>query len=143
MKVKLAYIILGILIVLSIALAYDAFTSYVNPYLTVSQVVENSPAYANKEVRVLGMIVNGSIGWNGSTSMSFNLTDLKSDIAVSYQGTPPQINDGQQVVVIGKVVSAHHLSSSQMLVKCPSKYEGDQTSLLTDPVVLAAIALGG
>ena len=144
MKIKPAYVILAILAILSIVLAYDAFTSYVNPYLTVSQIVENGAAYVNKEVQVLGLVANGSVGWNGSASISFNLTDLKSELAVLYQGPPPQnFNEGQQVVVIGRLVSLYHMDSSQMLVKCPSKYEGQQNSLLTDPIFVIAMVLGG
>lgn len=144
MKIKPAYLVLTIMAILSIVLAYDAFTSYVNPYLTVSQVVENGAAYMNKEVQVLGLVANGSVGWNGSASISFNLTDQKSELAVLYQGLPPQnFNEGQQVVVIGKLVSPYHMDSSQMLVKCPSKYEGQQNSLLTDPIFVIAMILGG
>ncbi|MFQ5999935.1 MAG: cytochrome c maturation protein CcmE [Candidatus Bathyarchaeia archaeon] len=145
MKIKYTYIIVIVLIVLSGALAYDAFSSYVSPYLTVSQVVENSAAYYNKEeIQVIGTVANGSVTY-GNTFMVFNLTDEEFAIKVNYTGTPrpPQgFQPGGQVVVIGKLVSPSTIEGYDMLVKCPSKYEGGEKSLLTDPVFLVAILLG-
>jgi cytochrome c-type biogenesis protein CcmE len=142
MRIRYTYIIVGALIVVSIILAYDAFTSYINPYLSVSEIVENNAAYINKEVQVLGTVVNGSSGWEDG-SFLFNLTDGQHAIKVRYEGSLPQnFKEGQQVVVIGKVVSDYHLNASEMLVKCPSKYEGGETSLLNNPVFLIAIIIG-
>ncbi len=133
------------LIVLSGALAYDAFTSYISPYLTVSQVVENSATYHNKEeIQVIGTVVNGSTRWKENGSLQgFDLTDEEYIINVTYtRSLPPGFNDAEQVVVIGKLVSPGTIEGYDMLVKCPSKYEGEGKSLLADPVFLAAILLG-
>jgi cytochrome c-type biogenesis protein CcmE len=131
------------LIVVSGALAYDAFTSYMNPYLTVSQVVENSATYYSKEeIQVIGTVANGSVRYE-NTSMVFNLVDEKSVLKVNYEGSPPQnFQEGKQVVVIGKLLSTGVLEAHEMLVKCPSKYGGGGESLLTDPIFLIAILLG-
>lgn len=143
MKNKYTYIIVGVLIVVSIILAYDASTSYINPYLTVSEIAKNNAKYINEEVQVLGLVVNGSSGWVEDYSFFFNLTDGQYTIKVIYQGNLPSgFNEGQQVVVIGTLVSPYNLNASEMLVKCPSKYEGEETSLLIDPVFLIAIILG-
>lgn len=143
MKIKYTYIIVGALIVVSIILAYDAFTSYINPYLSVSEIAENNAAYANQNVQVLGTVANGSRGWAEDGSFLFNLTDGQHTIKVTYNGGPPQnFNEDQQVVVVGNVVSPHHLNASEILVKCPSKYEGEETSLLSNPVFLIAIIIG-
>ncbi len=143
MKIKYTYIIVGALIVVSIILAYDAFTSYINPYLSVSEIAENNATYINKEVQVLGTIVNGSSGWAEDSSFLFNLTDGQYEIKVTFEGSPPpNFNEGQEVVVIGELVSHYHLNATEMLVKCPSKYEGGETSLLTNPVFLIAMIIG-
>lgn len=130
---------------LSGALAYDAFTSYMNPYLTVSQVVENSAAHNNREeIRVIGTVANGSVTYENGL-MVFNLTDEESVIKVNYTGTPrpPQgFQPGGQVVIIGKLVSQKTIEGFDMLVKCPSKYEGQGESLLANPFFLAATLLG-
>lgn len=144
MKIKYTYIIIVILIVVSVILAYDAFSSYINPYLNVSEIVENNATYINSgEVQVLGIVVNGSSGWADDGSFLFNLTDGRHAIKVTFELSPPQnFQEGQQVVVIGKLVSRYHLNASEILVKCPSKYEGGESSLLTNPVFLIAIIIG-
>jgi cytochrome c-type biogenesis protein CcmE len=143
MKIKYTYIIIGALIAVSIILAYDAFTSYMNRYYTVSEIVENNTAYINEKIRVLGTIVNGSRGWTEDGFLLFNLTDGRNTIKVIYKGSSPQnFKEGQQVVVIGKLVSPNRLDASEMLVKCPSKYEGGETSLLSNPIFLIAIIIG-
>jgi len=130
------------LIVLSGALAYDAFSSYISPYLTVSQVVRNSETYLNGNIKVLGTVANGSVTYE-NTSMVFNLVDEESTVKVNYTGSPPpNFQEGTQVVVIGKLVSPDTIEGYDMLVKCPSKYEGGGKSLLADPIFLAAILLG-
>lgn len=143
MKSRYTFIIIGALIVVSIILAYDAFTSYISPYLSVSEIAENSAAYTNKEVQVLGTVVNGSSRWAEDSSFLFNLTDGQHTLGVTYVGNlPPSFNEGQQAVVIGNLVSPYNLHASEMLVKCPSKYAGGESSLLADPVFLIAIVLG-
>lgn len=143
MKAKFTYVIVCSLIVVSIILAYDAFTSYINPYLSVSEICTKSASYIDKKVQVLGTAVNGSSGWTEDGSFIFNLTDGQYTIRVTYGGNLPQgFNEGQQVVAIGNLVSANNLDASEMLIKCPSKYEGGEASLLADPVFLIAITLG-
>lgn len=143
MKTEYTYIIVGVFIVVSIVIAYDASTSYINPYLSVSDVVENSTAHVNEEVQVLGNVVNGSLDRTEDGSFIFNLTDGQKMIKVTYNGNLPQgFNEDQQAVVIGNIVSPYHLNASKMLVQCPSKYEGEEASLLTDPVFLIAVVLG-
>lgn len=141
-KVKYTYIIAIVVVVLSGVLAYDAFSSYINPYLTVSQVVRSPATYLDEDIQVLGTIANGSVTYK-DLSMVFNLIDEESMIKVNYTGSPPQsFQEAEQVVVIGKLVSPGTLEGYEMLVKCPSKYEGEGRSLLGDPIFLAAILLG-
>jgi len=141
MRVKGTYIVAIILLALSVLLAYNAFTSYINPYLSVSQVTENSALYLNKNVQILGNVANGTI--QSGSPLRFNLTDDKSSLRVSHYGPMPQnFNEGQQIVVIGRLVSTDMVEASQILVKCPSKYEGENVSIFADPVFLVAILLG-
>lgn len=143
MRIKYTHLIVVVLVVLSGALAYDAFTSYINPYLTTSQVVRDNQAYLNKRVQILGTIVNGSTQIRENGTLIFNLTDGKTTIKVSYQGNPPQnFREGEQVVVIGELVSFCMMEASQILVKCPSKYESGGDSLLAEPIFLTALLLG-
>lgn len=123
MNFKPVHIIVVALIVISAILAYDAFTSYINPYLTVSQVAGNDE-YINKEVQILATVVSGSTGWGEDGSLLFKLTDGEATIDVTFSGTMPQnFKEGQKIVAIGTLNSPYHLNAAQLLVKCPSKYE--------------------
>ncbi len=132
------------MIVISGALAYDAFTSYMKPYMTVSQVVQNSSEYREEKIQIIGIVANGSVTYENATIV-FNLTDEESAIKINFVGSPPQnFQEGVQVVVIGSLVSSNTLEADEMLVKCPSKYEGEGEgdSLLTNPIFLIAVFLG-
>jgi cytochrome c-type biogenesis protein CcmE len=143
MKIKYTYLIVGALIVVSIILAYDAFTSYINPYLSVSDIAENNAEYVNmEEIKVLGTAVNGSSGWAEDGSFLFNLTDGQSTIKVTSKSRPEIFVEGEQVLVEGKLVSPYHLNASEIFFTCKSEYEGGETSLLSNPVFLIAIIIG-
>ena len=123
MKLKPVHIIVVVLIVVSAILAYDAFTSYINPYLTVSQVVEDDK-YINNEVQILATIANGSVQWGEDGSLLFDITDGQATITVTYSGSQPQgFKEGQKVVAVGVLTSPNHMNATQLLLKCPSKYE--------------------
>ena len=123
MNVRPVHIVVVALIVLSGILAYDAFTSYINPYLTVSEVAGNDK-YSDKDVQILATVANGSTQWGEDGSMLFAITDGQATLTVTYSGTKPQsYKEGQQIVVIGTRTTPDHVNATQLLVKCPSKYE--------------------
>ncbi|MCW3141231.1 MAG: cytochrome c maturation protein CcmE [Methanophagales archaeon] len=123
MKIKAVHVIVIVLVALSAIFAYDAFTSYINPYLTVSQVAGND-RYIGKEVQILDTVATGSLNLREDGSLLFDLTDGQATIAVTYSGIPPQgLKEGQKIVVIGMLTSPSHVNATQLLVKCPSKYE--------------------
>ncbi len=123
MKLKPVHIIVALLIVVSAILAIDAFSSYVNPYSTVSEIAGDD-SYIGREVQILADIANRSIHWDEAGSLLFNITDGEATIAVTYSGVPPQsFTDRQKVVAIGVQTTPYHMNATQLLVKCPSKYE--------------------
>ena len=123
MKIKPVHIIVVALVVLSAILAFDAFSSFINPYLTVSDVVVNEE-YIGKEIQILDTVANGSVNLREDGSLLFNLTDGQATIAVTYSGIQPQgFKEGQKIIVIGRLTSPYHVNATQLLVKCPSKYE--------------------
>ena len=104
--------------------------------------VRNNATYLNENIQVLGTVANGSVTYINASTV-FNLIDEQTMIKVNYARSQPQnFQEGEQVVVIGKLISPNTMEATQMLVKCPSKYEGEGKSLLTDPVFLAAVLLG-
>ncbi|MHC1636139.1 MAG: cytochrome c maturation protein CcmE [Candidatus Methanospirareceae archaeon] len=123
MKIKPVYIIAVIFIVACFVIAYDAFTSYINPYLTVSEVAGNDK-YIGKEIQILATVENKSVYMGEDGSLHFNITDGYISIKVTYTGSiPPGFKEGRKIVVIGEPTSPYHIDATQILVKCPSKYE--------------------
>jgi cytochrome c-type biogenesis protein CcmE len=141
-RAKYTYLIAIVLVLVSGVLAYDAFTSYMDPYLTVSEVEADGDSYLDSDVQVMGTVANGSLAYDKGR-MVFDLVEGESVVRVDYAGSPPQnFQEGGQVVVSGKLVSADTLEATSMLVKCPSKYEGEGESLLADPIFLVTILVG-
>jgi len=121
MKLNPLHIIVICLMVLGGILAYDALTSSMNPYMTVSEVTRD-PVHLNTDVQVLATVATWSMDTAGT--MHIVLTDGNASIEVFYTGVPPQgLTQGQKIVAIGELSSAHQLNATQLLVKCPSKYE--------------------
>jgi cytochrome c-type biogenesis protein CcmE len=143
MRIKRTHLLILALVGLSVILFFDAFNSYIDPYLTATQLRKNSPVYLNKNIQSIGRIVNGSISWKEDGTLLFDLSDEESTIRVAYKGNMPQnFKEGEQAVVVGKLISINTIEASEILLKCPSKYEGEQDSLLTEPVFIMAILLG-
>lgn len=124
--------------------AYNALMTYVDPYYTVSQVVDNPGPYLNRQIQVMGTVVNGSAEQGSDGSLSFSLTDEESTINVVYRGDPvTSFAEGQQSVAVGKLVSPQTFQAFQILVKCPSKYDSqEQTSLFSTPLFPIALLVG-
>lgn len=142
MKIQGKHLVAAILLVVSIGLAYDSLNNYVNPYLTVSDVVNNPSEYQGSNLQVMGTYVPGSMTRRDDGTLIFTLTDGTSDIAVNYKGTPPQdLESSESIVAIGKLIDDESMESNQLLVKCPSKYEAEQPQN-TDAIFYGTMVLG-
>ncbi|MCW3131813.1 MAG: cytochrome c maturation protein CcmE [Candidatus Methanospirare jalkutatii] len=122
---KIKWLLVVLLVVLCAFLLFDAFSSYINPYQSVSEVALHSERYLNKNVQILGRIHGLKFHENGS--LSFELIELESEkkasLEVFYAGIPPQnIREGQRVVVVGKLMEPNRVNAEKLLTKCPSKY---------------------
>jgi cytochrome c-type biogenesis protein CcmE len=121
MTIKPIHIVVLVLLILSVILAYEVVISSLNPYVTVSQVAGNSD-YLQQEIQILATVANFSVDDQGAFLVY--LTDGNSTITVHYTGVPPQgLKTGQQVVAIGMLTAPGQMNATQILVKCPSKYE--------------------
>jgi len=121
MTIKPIHIVVLVLLIMSAILAYDVVTSSLNPYLTVSQVAGTSN-YPQQEIQILASVANFSVDEQGA--LLVDLTDGNSTITAHYSGVPPQgMKTGQKIVAIGVLSAPGRLNATQLLVKCPSKYE--------------------
>ena len=141
MKLQKKHVIAVVLLALSVGLAYDSVSNYVNPYVSITDVVANAEQYHGKSMQVIGEFIPESLERSDDGSMSFLITDGESEIEVHYTGAPPQnLEQGSEVVVLGSLSEAGILETSSLLVKCPSKYEGDDQQGVSH-VFLAGMAV--
>ncbi len=125
-KKKLKFIIGGLLITCAIvALVYTGVRDSMVYYHTPSEIMTKSSEIYNKGIRISGHIQDGSINWDGNKlDLTFNITDGKQNIPVVYHGVVPDtFKYGVEVVVEGKLNTENIFHATQLLAKCPSKYE--------------------
>jgi cytochrome c-type biogenesis protein CcmE len=98
-------------------------------YLEVSEFAERMETIVGEKVRVNGAVVADSIHYDtAKREMTFILKDTEGPqkLNVIYHGAPPDLvdRDGVTIVAEGKYSPEKKLFvSSNLLVKCPSKYE--------------------
>ncbi|MCK4722443.1 MAG: cytochrome c maturation protein CcmE, partial [Dehalococcoidia bacterium] len=76
-------------------------------------------------VRVAGKIADSPVNWNAEDlEFSFTITEGSDAMAVIYQGAKPSgFKAGSNILVEGKYHSDGIFRASQLIMKCPSKYE--------------------
>lgn len=111
----------GVLIALFLIYGAGTFKDSLTPYVSIQEATTTAG-----RVQVVGQLVPGSTEYlEGSKELSFGLQDEEGQsLTVRYDGVKPgNLEDAKEIVVIGTyadgVFQAQHL-----LVKCPSKYQG-------------------
>ena len=129
----------GIMVIAIMIPIYLAFTLMISSqsYLTVSEV--SSGGYEEKNVAVLGRVVNGSITAVGN-QLVFNITDGLKVLAVYYKGSA-NLSDMDEVVVKGIYSKKIGVEAQQILTGCASTYVGPQSSIFQDPVILFGLVI--
>jgi len=149
MKIQGKHILIIVLAALSVGLAYDSIANYMNPYIPVSDIANNQAQYQGKSLQIIGVVEPGSLIRSDDGSLSFTLLDEDGSgrgILITYHGVPPQNleQEGNKVVVLGTLGSDGEIQSTQLLVKCPSKYEAeDQQGYSHIFLAVIAVALLG
>jgi cytochrome c-type biogenesis protein CcmE len=123
MRIKKAPIIGGVVIVLAIGLALNAFQSSLTPYVTIAEAKAHG-----RPVQVAGMTENGSDQYDLNTNkLVFTLReDGGAKMVVEYDGARPgNFDDATKIVAIGCYAKEKNVfEARELLVKCPTKYEG-------------------
>ena len=120
---KKSYIVGGLVVVLAMVMAMYSFKSTLTSYVTVSE------AKASKRpVQVAGMVVEGTDRYDlERNNLIFVLREDGGDqMQVEYDGPRPgNFDNVTKVVAIGKYEPKEKVfMARELLVKCPSKYEG-------------------
>ena len=128
MKKKTRMAAVAIILVATIGfVAYAMLNLFVDPYLSVDQVVEDPDSYMGRTVQVKGAYQAGSL-----TTTIDNVTLIMEGnnftLTVLILGETPNLIDGQEIVAIGMLQSALLIHATKILTSCPSKYEATTTS---------------
>lgn len=129
-KKKVKFIVGGSIIITAIAyLAYAGMrdTNVLIYYNTPTELLAKGEAAYNKGIRISGRIEDGSISWDANKlDLNFRITDGKHTIPVTYHGiVPDTFKYGVDVVIEGKLNADKSFKATELLAKCPSKYEAE------------------
>ena len=120
---KKSYIIGAVVVIGAMAMAMYSFQATLTAYVSVSEAKESS-----RPVQVAGFVVKGSKRFDFKNNMLvFTLQeDNGTQMAVEYDGPKPaNFDDVSKVVSVGKYNKKKQaFEASELLVKCPTKYEG-------------------
>ncbi len=123
---SLKFIIGGVLILGAILFAtVMSFQSNTVYYMTLQEFNAQKAKYAGQVVRINGPLDQSSIQIDQKNLvLNFNLKDGKIVQPVVYRGViPDTLTSGESVVAEGKLDAQGVFQASNILVKCPSKYE--------------------
>jgi cytochrome c-type biogenesis protein CcmE len=134
-KIKLRFVIVGLVVIAAMLfLAISSFQGNSMYYLTVpelkAQAQTDGAAFFDKMVRVSGPLHKESIDWNAKTlTLKFHINEAGDMFPVVFVGPiPDTMENGETVVVEGKYTREGVFNASNILVKCPSKYEPATTN---------------
>lgn len=115
----------AVLILAMSCLLYLSFEDSVSYYLTVSEFLDKGSEVHDRRVRVVGKVVEGSIDWNAKElELRFAIVESDATLPIVYEGAKPNgFKAHANVLVDGKYDSDKIFRASQILMKCPSKYE--------------------
>ena len=123
---KKRYLIGGVFLALVVGyLFYLSFGSSVSYYVTVSEFTTRGTELYDTTVRVAGKIADSPIDWDAENlELRFYITEGGDTLAVIYHGASPSgFKAGANILVEGKYDSDGIFRASQIIMKCPSKYE--------------------
>ncbi|KAA0253896.1 cytochrome c maturation protein CcmE [Acidobacteria bacterium ACD] len=121
---KKAYWAGGILILAFLALGLTTFSKSMTPYVSFDEAQK-----AGRTVQVMGGLAKDSTKYDAATNtLRFVLVDeaTKATLPVAYRDVKPaNFEDAVSIVAIGKY-SDGAFHAEKLLVKCPSKYQGEE-----------------
>ncbi|NQU64602.1 MAG: cytochrome c maturation protein CcmE [SAR324 cluster bacterium] len=126
-KKSIKILVGGILIIAVIVGIFVSVSSEnMTYYYTPTEILAHPEKYADKRIRVMGLVEVGSIQWfSKETKLVFKISDeTKQILKVEYKGARPDMfREGQGVVVEGKLEGNSHLAASVLLVKHSEEYK--------------------
>lgn len=117
----------GIFVVVIVVgyLFYSGFRGSMIYYYKVGEILAQKDTLMDKGIRISGKVLEGSVNYDTKTlQLDFIAFEEGAQIPVRYTGViPDTFKEGEEVVLEGKLSSAGVFEATNILVKCPSKYE--------------------
>ena len=115
----------GILLAVVAYLLYLSFGSSVSYYVTVSEFFDRGTELHDTSIRVAGKISDSPVDWNAEDiELRFTITEGGDNMEIIYKGAKPSaFKAGSNILVEGEYHSDGILRATQLILKCPSKYE--------------------
>ncbi|MHA2024488.1 MAG: cytochrome c maturation protein CcmE domain-containing protein [Candidatus Thorarchaeota archaeon] len=124
MKKKTRMALVAVVLIATIGfVVYGMLNLFVDPYLSVDDVVENPDAYRGRTIQVKGALQAGSLTVT-LDNVTLVIEGNNHTITVLILGEVPDMIDGQEIVAIG-TLQEDIVHATEILTSCPSKYEAD------------------
>lgn len=122
---KKRYIIGGCVILAAVVyLLYLSFGDAVSYYVKVSEFFDRESELTGTNIRVAGKIA-APINWDTEAlDLQFNISEGGESMPVIYKGARPSgFKEDSSILVEGRYQSDGLFHASQLIIRCPSKYE--------------------
>lgn len=122
------WVVLGVVVAATAYLMVTGLQQSTSYYMTVDELVRARTRYTGRSVRVMGKIVGETVeAKNLGTRLEFEVAgDSGARLPVVYEGIKPDnMNDGWEAIVEGRLSPEGRVVASKVMIKCPSRYEGE------------------
>ncbi len=108
----------------AIAITLKVFNDNIVFFLSPSELKTREAEFKNKEIRVGGLVVEGSIRYlNDRQTLEFKISDLKEELTIQYKGVIPNLfTENQGTVALGKSSESGVFIARELLAKHDENY---------------------
>ena len=107
---------------IAVALALAAIQQNMRYFYDASQ-INAGEAPVGVNIRVGGLVMDGSVRRNDHTDVEFDVTDLKQQVRIRYTGILPDLfREGQGIIAIGKLGADGIVVAEEVLAKHDENY---------------------
>lgn len=129
------FIIGGVIIAVAVVyLIASSLHSSAQYYLTVKELNDKGASMSGRNLRVSGFVIGESIVYNPqSSSLSFDIVDTHDELMagiktttlkIKYTGPKPDLLQNEaQAIAEGKLDPDGTFTASNLLLKCPTRYQ--------------------
>ena len=116
------FVAISLLSIILIVFIFKTLEDNVLYFYSPSEIEESNEINFNKNIRIGGMVKNGSVKTN-KNEIEFVVTDYKNEIIVIYQGTVPALfSEGKGIVAEGKLQDKKFFLAKRILAKHDENY---------------------